>query len=511
MRKAILFLIGIFVFAFFLRVFFLKNLALTFHYDMARDAFNILQIIGGHLKILGPPSSAEGIFHGVFYYYLLAPAYWLGHGNPLAAAYWIAFLNSLSVFLTFYLTYQLTKKVGVSLLAAFLFAVSFDATQYATWLSNPTLGIWTVPLIYIGLWSWIKQKKSWGPIVTALGLGLSFQAWVFLIYHIFPIAIWLWVGRKSITKKSLAVFIGVFLLSISTMLVAEVKFGFKSIGGLVSIFSGADTTAASKQFSDFIILYINQYGKLFNNSILPANIGYAGALGIGALIWLIIDWVRSKKEKISWQPFLGTYLLASLAVVPLGTINTPYSTVGLGIAVVLVTAILINKLWEKDKIFALLILLIVIASNLTKIFSENSHGQTTFSIPTEMTISYQMAVLDYTYKEAGGKPFSINSVTLPLWVNTTWSYLYNWYGKNKYGYLPQWHGRDQVGQLGNNLPPTSSDTKLYFLIIDPPQGIGGPLINQEIASEDSVSKIIEERSFGQIRVQKRERISKGTL
>ena len=142
-----IFLLGIFILTFVLRVLYLPKNSLTFGYDQARDAIISQQILKGDLKIQGPPASTPGLYHGVFYYYLLAPAYLISHGSPVIVAYWIAFLNSLTVFIVFYLGYLLTKKTWVGFLASFLFAISFEATQYATWLSNPTIGIWTVPLI----------------------------------------------------------------------------------------------------------------------------------------------------------------------------------------------------------------------------------------------------------------------------------------------------------------------------------------------------------------------------
>ena len=183
-RNTLAILFFIFVLAFLLRVLYLPQNALSFYYDQARDAFIVKQILSGDLKILGPPSSTPGLFHGVLYYYILAPAYWLGAGNPTIVAYWTAFLNSATVFIIYYFAYLLTKKRAVGLLSAFLFAISFEATQYAAWLSNPTLAIWSVPLIYLGLWMWLKEKKPLGPIISAIGLGVSIQAEIFLGYHI---------------------------------------------------------------------------------------------------------------------------------------------------------------------------------------------------------------------------------------------------------------------------------------------------------------------------------------
>ncbi len=109
-KKLLAFLFAIFLLGFFLRTVFLPSLSLTFGYDQARDAVHAEEISQGHLKILGPPASTPGLFHGVFYYYVLAPAYKLGKGNPIAAAYWIATINASVIFIVYFLTYLMTKK-----------------------------------------------------------------------------------------------------------------------------------------------------------------------------------------------------------------------------------------------------------------------------------------------------------------------------------------------------------------------------------------------------------------
>src|SRR3990167_8497982 len=91
----------IFILAYFLRVVFLSKNSLTFGYDQARDAVISQQILKGDIKIQGPPASTPGLYHGALYYYVLAPGYLLGHASPIVAAYWMAFLNALTVFVVF--------------------------------------------------------------------------------------------------------------------------------------------------------------------------------------------------------------------------------------------------------------------------------------------------------------------------------------------------------------------------------------------------------------------------
>ena len=199
-KKILLGLTGLFVLAFVLRVIFIKDMAITFFYDQARDAFIVKELLNGDLKIQGPSANAPGLFHGVFYYYFLAIPYYLGNGNPQAASLWMAFFSSATIFVVYLLTYALTKNRNASFLASLFFAVSFEAGQYSTWLSNPSLAVWFVPLIYLFLWLWTTQGKKIYAGLTGLAFGLSIQADLFLAYHAVAIFIWLMVNRKNAVR-----------------------------------------------------------------------------------------------------------------------------------------------------------------------------------------------------------------------------------------------------------------------------------------------------------------------
>ncbi len=501
MKKIVIYvlLILIFCFSFWLRTLYLSNNILTFGYDQARDAYSALSIAQGDLKIQGPPSSAPGLFHGVFYYYLLAPAYAFGHGDPVSAAYYMAFINSLAVFLVFFLGLKATKNNWVGLLSAFLFAISFEASQYATWLSNPTVAIVTVPLLYLGLWLWSVDKNKWGPILLGLGLGLSIQSEIFLAYHVLPVVIWLWISRKNIQKKSIVAFLLTLGLVLSSFVFSEVKFGFNAISGIKALISNSDPNLAyTKSIGDFLLIYLNQIGRVFAFNIYPGNIFYGGLLPIVLAFY-------SLYKKDQFGSFLAIWLFSHLSVVGIGGVSTPFLMVGIGPAALLMVGYYLVKWYrEKYQILSILVLLLIIYGNISFVFKENPKAATLFSIQKDMVLSKQLAAIDYTYHEANGRQFSTNSLTSPLWIDIVWTYLYKWYGVKNYGYAPEWHGKDQVGQL-DSLAVTSKNTKLYFLIIEPMAGIPTQYLNETIQDEDSVSTLIEEKSFGEIRIQKRVR------
>ena len=341
---------AIFLLAYFLRVMYLPGNSLTFGYDQARDAISAQQILGGHLKIQGPPASTPGLNHGVFYYYLLAPAYAFGK-NPINAAYFLALINSLTVFVVFALAYQLTKKVWGAIFASLLFAVSFEATQYATWLSNPTVAIFTIPLMYLGLWMWIEKKNKWAAIITALGLGLSIQSEIFLAYHSVPLALWLWVSRKNISKKQVAIFIVTLVLTLTSMFVSEVKFGFRSIEGIRALINvSSPNLAYTASLGDYLVLYLNQIGRIFAFNSYPGNIFYGGTFIITLASYYIF-----KKDRVGL--FLSSWLFSHITVVSLGGTSTPFLMVGIGPAVSILLGITLgNWFYHGRRVLASLVL-----------------------------------------------------------------------------------------------------------------------------------------------------------
>jgi len=497
MKKKDWLIIGFFfLLAYFLRVMYLPQGVLTFGYDQARDAVISQQILAGDLKILGPPASTPGLFHGVFYYYFLSLGYLFGK-NPINAAYWVALFNAATVFIVACLSYLMTKKKMVAFVAAFLFAISFEATQYATWLSNPTIGIWTVPLMYLGLWLWTQEKNKWGPLMAAVGLGLSIQAEIFLLYHSVPLLIWLSYSKGALVKKKVGKFILGLIIALSTLILAEIKFGFKGISGLKALVVQGGSLAYADSLGDYLILYLNQVGRIFAFNSYPGNIGYGGAL---VMILALIAVFRLKKK---WGKFLALWLFSHMTVVTVGGTSTPFLMVGIGPAVSILLAVFITSWWQKSKTIALLVLLILAYGSLTTIAAQNSRGSTLFAIQGDMLLAKQRELVGWTYEKAQGSAFSINSLTSPLDINIVWAYLYQ-NAEESFGYAPCFSGRDQIGQV--IALATCSKKENHFLILEPMGGIPARFLELKLGEEDVDSVATEELSWGELRVQKREQI-----
>jgi len=103
-------LLSIFVAAFAIRfLYFPKDI--NFTYDQARDVYISLKVTSGDIKIIGPPTTKEGLFHGPLYYYIIGPIYFFSGGNPEVVSTFLRVYNALGIFLVFLIAGVLFNKL----------------------------------------------------------------------------------------------------------------------------------------------------------------------------------------------------------------------------------------------------------------------------------------------------------------------------------------------------------------------------------------------------------------
>ena len=283
MTKQIVFFI---LLAFALRVPFIFQGALSFHYDMARDAYVALQILSGDFKIQGPPTSTPGLYHGPLYYYLLAPFYGWGEGDPRVPAFFLAFLNSLTIIPIMLLAKDLFKSIKLAFLAGFLFAISFESSQYGPWLSNPSPAYLTVALFFVFLRVWQKGKVS-GLYLASFVAILSAQFQFFLIYLLLVIAVFGYLFKIKTNFKQKFIAILIALGSLSPFVIASLKFQTLQnfAGGFLSIATAGQIDFRS-QFSVLALNYLDKFSETFIYNFFPTNVFLGGLVAFLSLILL---------------------------------------------------------------------------------------------------------------------------------------------------------------------------------------------------------------------------------
>lgn len=493
--------------AFLLRVAFIPQGAISFHYDMARDAFEARQIWKmGDLKIIGPPTTTPGLYSGALYYYLIAIPYGLSAGDPRFAAIFLSFLNSFAILPIFLLSKDIFKSTAWAMLASIFYAVSFEAIQYGPWLSNPSPAILTVTMFFYSLRLWQIGNK-WGLALSILFASISAQFELFLIFLLVVVLIFKFTFNLRVNIKQFLLSITIASLTLSTFFVAAIKFNTfgQMITGFFTIFQNTEFNFRIK-FTDLFLNYLNRYSDLFINNFLPTNVFIGGVLGLAVLLILVFKTFTGGKEGTNRNPykFILFCLLCNLLIFMFGGQNATYTTVGMLIPAILGMLVLLQSIFKVNKIFGIILIVAMIISNLYITSKIAPLGQVALVIPKDMSLNNQLKLIDTTYQLAKGQPFSINSLTLPLWTNTTWAYLYHWYGQSKYGYLPKFYGRDQVGLVGSDvLVRTEKPLSKSFFIMEPGDGIPTRYYNQEISSENTRTKLESEVKYGSIILQVR--------
>lgn len=267
-----------------------------------------------------------------------------------------------------------------------------------------------------------------------------------------------------------------------------------------------DTIEASIVFKN---LY-SQYLKAFQDALSPTSIVLLFIL-IG--IPLYVGWKKSAVKEKEWL------LLAITGPLWLLTIqyrNSDHMLIGVDSILYLVLSVglfKISKDFFKGKILFSFFIGIFIISNLLALHHWKTDRIQYYGIQKGALLSEQLQLIDKTYELAEGKEFSISSATNPYAMNITWSYLYDWYGRSKYGYVPQYYGMSQIGMYGEGLLPETYETAAnHFTIIEPDTGIPSRIMTEFLLDQDSKSSTPSGNlEFGTLNLQLRNTLPKTTL
>lgn len=482
-----------------------------FSYDQARDAFQALDIIKNwNLKILGPGTDIGGLFHGPLYWYLLSPVYFLFGGSPDAAKIFLIFINLLNIPFIYFFAQTLYKDKRISLFSAFLFAVSFESVQYGRWMSNPAPAVLSIALFFYGFWL-VLRKKTLGLPLMILGWILSVHFQFFLVYQIFFLAygFFLIIRHSGINflqqlKKYIILYAGGFFL-LSPFLIAEIKFKFQGIKALFGYIT--HSKSSGQPFFSYIEKFYSTLAVNIANNITAGNIVLGKIIVLAIFCWAIYVFFRQytfKKQVL----FLFIWLVSPFIIFPFEKNSAYFLTIGMGYPIILLTALglyEVAKIFKKNpSIILFLSGIILMVINTAHIVKENKKGDVLFGIQHRLFLGDEKKVVDYVYAEGGGQ-FAVNTITNPLFINTTWAYLFDWYGKSKYGYMPAWLGYplDDAGKDVKFSNLEKKEGKTLFLIIEPGPGIPDEYIKGYKRFEDMRSDMVEEKHIGNFIVEKR--------
>jgi 4-amino-4-deoxy-L-arabinose transferase-like glycosyltransferase len=494
----------ILVLAFFMRVYRLDQL-LGFYFDQGRDALVIWDLWHkGKLFLIGPVTGLAGIFLGPFFYYLIAPFYLIGGGNPVYPAIFLAFTSTLALFFLYLLGKKMQSRM-TGFIALVIGSFSYYLVLAGRWLSNPTAIMLTSILLLWMMWEisegnrlkvkgkWQDMDLHWLAVAFLAGISLQFEAAsaVFFIPMIFAFTIYLYFSQKENFPGTKTVIFGILIL-LATLL-PQILFNLRHDNILFDNFQRffgeeqqVGTPLTSYNLNRKKEFFINAFeSKIFPGVAPSKNIFYASSL-LGILLL-----IRKKRKDLAlFAIFLGIPTVGYVIYQSNHGNIFDYYTTGYYLSMILLFSMGLGRLWKNiiGKFIVVSFLFIFLNVNLPTIKNYISAG---VDGPTHITLGNQMQAVGWVFEDARGRGEFNVDIYVPPVIPHAYDYLFLWQANKR---------------CGGDLCGMAEDRKelLYILYeVDPPHP---ERLETWLSKYEENTVIEEEVQYGGIYVQRRMRL-----
>ncbi len=419
-------LLAVFVY---LRIDPILNHTVPYTYDQGRDFQKAMEMIdSGRPTFIGPTTGIMGIFHGAWWYYLLAIPGFLTGGLPIGFYY---FMLALSVIFNVWFFVFLRKKFND--LTALLYLSIVSISPYFVHLgftaSNNIIApylVMTLIILISGLFS-DKQKKSF---YIMLGLILSFilefeVAFGLLLIPVFFLmaAIFKSVRKKIYKINNLALVLMGMVIPVIPRALFEIKNNFLQTRTLLGFFINPklhNPSPFKKMLTDRIDLFIEYIkGIPYEYSAL-----IAGLMALFTLVILLVR--RGKNKEMHFTTFLGVLLVLLFGISLLYKDNFWFNYYE-GIQYVFLTLFLIAfylmSKWNKNVSYIIFISFLVL-----NILAVNKYNQK--KVFRLEGLAQTEASFKYIHSKTGKEDYCLRIHTPPA-IPHTYVYLMNWKSKTQ--------------------------------------------------------------------------------
>lgn len=496
-HKFVYVLLGLTLFlAFFLRVYRIDKL-LGFYFDQGRDALVIWDLIHSHkFFLIGPTTGLPGIFRGPYYYYLIAPFYLLGKGNPVWPSLFLSFTTVLAIALVYYLGKTAVNR-STGLMAAILASFSFYIVTSSRWLSNPTPMMLLSVIMLWAMFAALERKKwSWPVISIVYGLSLfSFGSSGEFFYTFSLLIFFVWIikrqsfGEKSSLDIKTVILSGIlFFLTFAPLIFFDLKHDHILLHNFTSTFGGEKSFIMPTQYllQNRTQFYLNLFPRIIFHSFTNLENICLLVLVLGFFLFLK-NFIKNPKIRVVLlliiSPIIGLYFYQGNY-----TVLYEYYFTGYFLPFLLMVGIIVGQFWrfKITKLLVLIFLYLFLVNNkdpINYILSDNSMG------PESISFINQKQAIDWVYKDSAGKNFNVD-VYVPPVIPYAYNYLFDWLGTYKY----------------QKLPDTNQVSLLYTLYeVDPPHP---ERLDAWLARQKGIGKVEATYKTGGITIERRTRIEK---
>lgn len=402
----------------------------AFTFDQGRDFLIVHDLVyNRNLTLIGPPTGpVDGVFHGVWWYWFLAPLLFVSGGSPWGVAVLFSLVASLSI----PIAYAFGKAIngwgsGIVFASLAAFSPSFIGTASQVWNPNliPTLTI----VLLVLLWRYQQKKVSfmWIGLLAGLifELHLGFGSFLTMAVLFTLVVHKLLPGIKDFLLAG-----GGFLLWTVPRIIFDLRNNFLQWRSFMNyISSGSNEVSLSfvQRLQDRASLFFSEFTNSFtrNELLSVLLLGYMGYVFI-----TLKD--KTKKKYIGIVLGILCALFLMFSVYP----RTLWSHYAVGLSALFwpLMGVFLSEIVKQKKL---------LASSAVVIYMIYLVAPWNFFKPAwegdAAVYKNQLRVVDEVYSHSEGSPFNVQ-VYSPSVIDYNYQYLFLWYGKKTYGYIPDREG-----------------------------------------------------------------------
>ena len=277
-------------------IFPLKGL-FAFNYDQGRDFLAVSKIIWDKdLVLIGQTTGLPGIFYGPWWYYFLAPVFFISGGDPQSVAIFFAILAILSIVFLYLLLKTLTKNTFLSLILATIAAFSNLWMFGSPHIWNPSLTPIFFMISIFALHKIATGSNSFYFLIYGLCVFLaidttaSFGAMFFIFFIISP-----FLFKKLLFKKQfLFAVLGAFIILFPRILF-DLRNNFLITKSLVTYFANPKVYGDKLPVFERFVSRLEQMLRILAEGFTGGHVFLMILLIVFAVFVLMMVFTKNKK------------------------------------------------------------------------------------------------------------------------------------------------------------------------------------------------------------------------
>lgn len=384
-------------------------------------------VVNHHPRLIGQLTSAEGIFIGPLFYYLLVPFFLLLQMDPIAALIPVTAIGVLTT-LSYYFVFSKLFNRNTGLIAAFLQSillpwVAFDRRIVP---STPT-NLWVVWYFYCLIQ--IASGRFFVLPIVGILIGLIWHIHIALLPTLFALPFAFIAAKKLPKIKEIVISLVALFITSLPLIIFEVKHNFIQTSALLSNFTSDHGAGSGVEKSIYMskMLSKNIHNLFISPYSLPDNIKPFFTLFILALtIFLIIKKGITRKEIIPigalFVGVMGFFILSSSPV-------SEYYIYSLEIIFVSLVSLTLSLIFKNElgKILVILILGTLLSKNLFHFVTDYIYKK-----------DYQerKAIVEFIDTDAKNKGFPCIGINYITTIGENTGFRYFFYLKNTHLVTP---------------------------------------------------------------------------